>query len=360
MRCSFKTIAWAILLCLIAGNAQGTIDVEALSPGKSLYASLAEEPGSQNTSQLYLPFIANSLLSFQGAPIWAHHSTPFSHEVVLFRRAFDFESPVEDAELVLFADTRYQAWLDGAWLGQGPARFSRLRQEEDHYLLGDLQAGQHTLSVLVQWAPNNRRSESVRPLLQSRLLGKQGGSQRVLARSGPDWQAQQSPAWQKDAAPVHTWGLIGPTELLDLRLLPADWNQTGGADPGWQEAVIVDSGEVFYQPMRSLRIEPEKALTQIVPEYSRLGTLEFEAAPTVIRQARSIPFFSRTPVPIRIIDAGLLSPGWKIGEIPPFQPMPFTVHLTTTLPATLTLGMLDAYPGVSLDSALFHLVSAVT
>ncbi|MFN2202943.1 MAG: hypothetical protein ACK2UO_17220, partial [Caldilineaceae bacterium] len=86
-----------------------------------------------------------------------------THEVALFRRKFRVDKPVDDGQLHVFADTRYIAWLDGEWLGRGPARFSQSRHEYDTYSLGALPPGDHTLAMLVQWAPNGRRSESTRP-----------------------------------------------------------------------------------------------------------------------------------------------------------------------------------------------------
>jgi len=51
------------------------------------------------------------------APIWAHDAIPAQHEVVLFRRPFELARVLEAAELQIFADTRYELWVDGTWLG---------------------------------------------------------------------------------------------------------------------------------------------------------------------------------------------------------------------------------------------------
>lgn len=64
----------------------------------------------------------------------------------------------------IFADTRYEVWLDGVWVGRGPARFSKLRHEYDSLPLGTITPGEHLLAIQVQWSPNSRRSESSTPL----------------------------------------------------------------------------------------------------------------------------------------------------------------------------------------------------
>jgi alpha-L-rhamnosidase len=153
-----------------------------------------------------------------------------------------------NAELVIFADTRYEVWLDGAWLGRGPARFSRTLREYDVYSLDTLLPGEHLVSALVQWAPNVRRSESTTPFLLGHLKGVTPSGESVIIRTGPDWKVLLSDAWRQDAAPVHAWNLIGPTELLDLRRLPPDWMQPGYTDTTWSAAMVVSAPSLTFRP----------------------------------------------------------------------------------------------------------------
>ncbi|GAC1362950.1 MAG: hypothetical protein NVSMB42_22620 [Herpetosiphon sp.] len=96
-----------------------------------------------------------------GEPIWTTNGSAIPNSVVLFRAPFDLAQGISDVNLVIFADTRYEALLDGKWLGRGPARFSHVRQEFDTLTAPGLAPGRHVLSVLVQFAPNIRRSETL-------------------------------------------------------------------------------------------------------------------------------------------------------------------------------------------------------
>src|SRR5207253_1515740 len=98
-------------------------------------------------------------------PIWSKVTAPTTPEVVLFRHPFTVTATLTRPELLIFADTRYEAWVDGNWVGRGPARFSRTHHEYDNYSLRKLTPGAHLIAVLVQWAPNIRRSESTAPHL---------------------------------------------------------------------------------------------------------------------------------------------------------------------------------------------------
>lgn len=243
-------------------------------------------------SVTYLPIIQRPDHFYFDTPIWSHSNAPQPHEVSLFRVAFSLPEGLENAELHLFADTRYLAWLDGNFLGRGPARFAQSQCEYDVLSAGTLPPGEHVLAVLVQWAPENRRSESIRPLLQGHLEGRLASAgQTVVLRTGTAWRALPSPAWRADAAPMNDWGLIGPTELLDLRLLPADWMQPAFVDAAWPGAVTVD---------------PQRAGGGAAPLVT-----------SIQYQPRSIAFTVSQPVSATVMEVGLLSPGFTVGELLP-------------------------------------------
>jgi len=277
----------------------------------------------------------------ENTPIWALSSPPSQSEVALFRHTFETSVPANYAELHIFADTRYELWIDGDWVGRGPARFSRTLREYDVFELGTLGTGEHLIAVLVQWAPNNRRSESVTPMLKAHLEGTSNGRLQVLARTGFIWKSSLSSAWRQEAVPVHSWGLIGPTELLDLRLLQDNWMQPGYDDSAWLKSIEIDPSTPAFRP-------------QLVPKMDQLLTSElYYTEPWVMTKypldrsipasyyPRSIPHLINKPIPSSIIDAGLLSPGFAIGELVPPISDPYTLTLRVTNPGTIIIETLS-------------------
>ncbi len=215
--------------------------------------------------------------AFASTPaIWPHHRQPLTHEVALFRHTFSTDVPLSNVRLAIFADTRYEVWLDDVWIGRGPARFSRHTHEYDEYAIPALASGLHVIAVLVQWSPNLRRSESEQPLLQLRFAH----GHRVIAQTGTHWKAIRSPAWNPDASPVHAWQLIGATELLDLNQLPADWTQLDFDDAHWLAPVM--------QPHPTARYLP-----------------------------RTIPMLTEIPVHGHIAQRGVLAPGQTLVTLSP-------------------------------------------
>ncbi len=256
---------------------------------------------TQVSGQALSPKIVPATDSPGDLAIWPHSSIPAAHEVSLFRGTFRSDEPLNGSTLHIFADTRYEVWIDGVWVGRGPARFSTGYFETDVYDLGTLPAGLHLIAALVQWAPNVRRSESTTPFLQAHVEGVSRGQLHRFGQTGQQWKSVLSSAWRTDSAPVHNWGLVGPTEILDLRALPPDWMQPGFSDDSWPPAVVKQS------PVRK-------------------------------GQPRSIPFLeniSRIPA---VIDAGVQSPGRTVMELNP-SGVPFAVRIDAN-PSRFTVEML--------------------
>jgi alpha-L-rhamnosidase len=255
------------------------------------------------TATIHLPLVLETSPDpfSQNTPIWSHADPPAAHEVTLFRRTFALDEPMTQVSLAMFADTRYEVWVDGVWVGRGPARFSQHTREYDSYALGTLQPGPHLVAVLVQWAPNYRRSESVVPTLQAHLQGTTPQGRRLIfERTGAHWKACASTAWGRDAALVHAWGLIGPTELLDLRQLPRTWMMPAFSDSSWPAAVPTTLPEATYQP-------------------------------------RSIPPLARVPMGVEVRETGLLAPGQQVGELMTSAAPDQAVTFEVLQPATMTI-----------------------
>jgi alpha-L-rhamnosidase len=268
--------------------------------------------GQALTQTAYLPLVCSGEPTSDN-PIWVHNSEPAPHEIVLFRHTFSVEAPLSDAEIHIFADTRYEVWLDGLWVGRGPARFSQDIREYDAHQIGDLKPGEHLIAVLVQWAPNQRRSESLSPFLQAHVQGLADGQAYTAAHTGAEWLAFLSPAWRENAVPVHSWNLIGPTELLDLRQLPDDWMQPSFADEEWPTAMVKEVSNLAEQP-------------------------------------RSIPLLDRVPITPTVLDAGVLSPGAVIGEVAASASTPYNLNFNISSSTIFTVGMLsESLGGAQLD-----------
>lgn len=294
VRAQRPQLIWLLLVVIVIGAA--------LPPQPS-----AADPSSPAAAYtIYLPGVAGADTFGSRPGLWSHAGDPAPHEIALIRCVTNLAAPLGDAVLSIFADTRYEAWVNGAFVARGPARFSQVRREFDQVSLGALGAGAQTVAVLAQWAPNQRRSTSVQPQVQLRLRGTLGGE--VYARTfGPDeCRAVRPQAWNMRPALIHAWGLLGPSEQLDLRALPAGWASPGFDDGAWPRAASRPAEpRIFYQP-------------------------------------RSIPASVTVPMPVRLRAGGTLAPGFWVGELGAGAPT--TYQFTLAAPTVVTLRAL-ASPG---------------
>jgi alpha-L-rhamnosidase len=338
---SFTLLCVYVLTCgasptrnVQASDQRATLSQLAGSHQKGINSATHDSPRTNHLT--YLPLLVNPDRIFQDSPIWAHAGQPKNHEVALFRLTFSQTESLSQAELHIFADTRYEVWIDGIWKGRGPARFSSNLREYDVHPIGALDPGVHLIAVLVQWAPNTRRAESTRPHLRGHIQSGTNTRPLFATRTSADWKTFQTTAWRTDSAPVHAWGLIGPTELLDFRQLPDAWNQPGFNDTAWLKAQVVEASTTPTSNPTSSSTE-----NVIANPANSNGEITY--------QPRSIPLPVAVPVRSSLVDAGLLSPGSIVGEItPPFtQPveLPFSALQATdfTIETLLT-------PGVPTDS----------
>jgi alpha-L-rhamnosidase len=127
-------------------------------------------------------------------------------------------------------------------------------------------------------------------MLQASLEGLSSQGWIVATATDPNWRAVNPGAWRADAAPVHSWGLIGATELLDLRRLPPDWFMPAFPDSTWPAAIAITAPAVSYQP-------------------------------------RSIPPLAMLSIGVLLRDAGRLSSGRTTIDLPPSSE-PATLSLT--------------------------------
>ena len=73
-----------------------------------------------------------------------------SQRAVGFRKQFQVPTTGANANLFIFADNRYQLWINGQFVWRGPARFDPKRPEYDSLNVGSyLTAGTNTIAVLV-------------------------------------------------------------------------------------------------------------------------------------------------------------------------------------------------------------------
>lgn len=175
-----------------------------------------------------------------GTPFGGLDPTRFDQRV-LFRATFSLETVPTDAELVLTADSRYIAWVNGREVGRGPVRHGRRQLHHDTIPVAALlEPGENTVAVLARfygypvpwWEPSPASFTMGGGSLVAELIG----NGEVLTASGPEWRAREALGWTP-RAPVGTLVSQIP-EQFDARTADHGWQLPGYDDADWPMAVV--------------------------------------------------------------------------------------------------------------------------
>lgn len=155
------------------------------------------------------------------------------------------------AELRLHADSRYQVWVNGRYLGQGPTPWRPPHLWYDAYSVGEcLVPGKNSVAIL---AHHYGIATHTYTLSEPGLIAELAfGSERNLLVSDASWKTLRSEAWEKNGL-RRTWA-TGFVEHKNASLEPLGWNETDFNDDSWESPAarsVADSGLAFH-----LRITP--------------------------------------------------------------------------------------------------------
>ena len=201
--------------------------------------------------------------------IWARGEGNVSNSYYYFRKTFRIEGPPQRFRLYIAADTRYQLFLNGRFVGRGaPQSQPFLQYYDEHDVDSYLKAGLNCAGVIVNYVGNL-------PDTRGGLLAEMvDGEGRTVLATGADWRATRARAWHEDTHFYRGNKATPYQEFFDARQAPRGWAEPSFDDAAWPEAHVL-SGRASDRP-------------PAVPPWSRLVP-------------RDIPFMTADPVlPVRI------------------------------------------------------------
>jgi alpha-L-rhamnosidase len=258
--------------------------------------------------------------------------------VYFFRKTFSLEAPPSHFVVHASADNRYELFVNGARVMEGPAR-----GDLDHWryetldIAPRLHAGRNTLAAVVwnfaEQAPMAQMTNETGFVLQG------DGPTEDVADTDESWKTLRSDAVQMippDREKIRAYFVVGPGEQVEGSKYPWGWETPNFDDSGWQAATpITEAGPRGIQDSHSRWM--------LVP--------------------RNIPLMEESPLRlVRVVRT-------KGVEVPPDFPqgnVPVTIpahtrasilfdqtYLTTTYPELLTSGGRGSEITVTYAEALF-------
>ncbi len=227
--------------------------------------------------------------------IWLPCQRTLQNTMVLFRREFVMDFPLESATGWVVADSRYLLTVNGRRVQWGPAASDPRSQEADPLDLRPyLVQGRNVLAIAVLYygtGDGTWPGGSPGLLLRIDLHGSGGRVQTMC--SDASWRCQVDRAWTPGR--YKRWYLRALQEIVDSRLHPAGWLAAGFDDSGWCAAAVL--------PGRADR--PALAAGARDYQYDASPPQEEGALVPLRLRRRCIPLLQET----QLVDAGLVEAG---------------------------------------------------
>src|SRR5262245_56161319 len=184
------------------------------------FAVLMAAPASR--SQAPAAQAAPGERAWRGKWIWTTGEASPRNAYVHFRKAFTLERVPKAAHVHLTADSRYQLFVNGAFVGRGPVRSDRRWLYYDTWdVAPHLKAGRNVVAVLV-----HHYGEFTFQYMRGRggLIAEiEGDGGQLLAQTDATWRARRSGAWATGQPRMSIQ--LGFNEIYDARRALQGWPQ---------------------------------------------------------------------------------------------------------------------------------------
>ncbi len=196
--------------------------------------------------------------------IWVPGTGKPYHFYLYARRTFELSAPPDVANLHTTASDRYVLFVNGTYVGRGPARSDPRRKSFDTHSVGELlRAGSNTVAIRAYYygTPTHGTGQGREPADDAGWGTWSGNSYTVGERAGlwaqlditeadgptttiatdSNWRVRPAAAWNRNVDLVNT--LVGSIEVYDANADPPDWMSPDFDDEAWDSAHIVPQRE---------------------------------------------------------------------------------------------------------------------
>ncbi|MGK7397380.1 MAG: alpha-L-rhamnosidase N-terminal domain-containing protein [Candidatus Cyclobacteriaceae bacterium M3_2C_046] len=178
---------------------------------------------------------------------WVAHpqTSPYDYGVFHFRRTFNLKEVTEPLQLFISADNRYRVYVNGNYVGMGPARGDLMHWRYETLDIKDyVRPGQNTIAAMV--FNMGKESPAAQMTRQTAFICQLGPAENTTVFTGDgQWKVNQNMAYQPIPwqHPVRGYYVAGPGDKIEAAKYPWGWKQTGYDDSSWQSPIKVADGK---------------------------------------------------------------------------------------------------------------------
>lgn len=159
--------------------------------------------------------------------ISARGASSYDYGVYLFRKSLDFSAVPKEYKVFVSADNRFELFVNGTWVGLGPARGDIAHWNYETYDLAPyLKVGKNWIAARV-WNEGELRPEAQISARTGFLL--QGVTDKTIS-TGAGWEGRQDKSYAPLPLKVPFYYVAGPGEIRDFGAFVPDWHVGKGQD----------------------------------------------------------------------------------------------------------------------------------
>ena len=182
------------------------------------------------------------------------------------RKVFQCQSDLHKATVHISADSRYRLYVNGEWVGDGPARsFPHLQQFDSYDIAPYLTTGENIIAVTVNHYGEGTFHYNLGRggLLCQIELQYLDGTQETIV-SDADWKVAPNLAYERRCPRISCQ--MPFEENYDARQIDTNWQQLDYDDSAWENATVI--GPVGIDPWKQMQPRTIPFLTR-VPYYPK-------------------------------------------------------------------------------------------
>jgi alpha-L-rhamnosidase len=209
--------------------------------------------------------------------IWTSGETHRSfHYFLMARHDLSISGTPRSAALDITAFDRYMLYVNGEYLGRGPARSDTRWKSYDRYDVGShLRPGKNTIAVLAyHYGMPNGYTRDAPPGLFVQLEIIDSNGLRQIIGTDDQWRVRHALGWRRMDSHDYTDlgfannGQIAVTEVYNANLDPPNWQAPDFDDSQWEHAYVIPeslSPSSYLEPrqtplMRETEVAPVKVV----------------------------------------------------------------------------------------------------
>jgi len=215
---------------------------------------------------------------------------PVRNCYVYFRKLINLPARPSKAHVKIAADSKYKLYVNGTYVGKGPARApAGAAYYDTHDIAGLLTRGANVVAALVHYfGEPTYAGPPGAPGLNCRVEIDPESRSELVVISDETWKALRAPDWTDQGDRINE--SLGFQEVYDASARVDGWSQAKFDDAGWENAAVTVGSRLLPRPIPQLREER-------IPPKTVVGTFNCnprgrEAKPGAIPQAMSLSALS--------------------------------------------------------------------